>query len=72
MPTGNVIVTIELTPNERVLLATGLILVKDYLTEGRFDVETIKPIIMLAMKLGLKEEYGNAMAQMPPMRMEPR
>jgi hypothetical protein len=53
-------------------LALALILLKDFKTGGRFDVDQIKGITELAEHLGVLKEYDDIISKVPPMRVEPR
>ncbi|MGL5064679.1 MAG: hypothetical protein ACRC62_32250 [Microcoleus sp.] len=53
-------------------IALALILLKDFKTNGKFDVEATKAIIELAQYLGVYEEYNELISKIPPMTIRER
>jgi len=53
-------------------IALALILLKDFKSQGRFDVEISKQIFELAEFLGVKEEHDYLLSKIPPMNIKER
>ena len=62
----------ELSEAGREQIALALVLLKDFKTEGRFDIDINTMVIELAQHLGVMKEYEKVMVAMPPMRIEQR
>lgn len=55
-----------LANTEKQLVATGLLLVTDFLTQGRFGQDTVIQMLAIATKLGIRPEWDKAVATLPP------
>lgn len=53
-------------------VALALLLLKDFKSAGRFDIEVSKMILELATSLEVEKEYDSLTSKIPPMRIEPR
>ena len=53
-------------------LAFALILLKDFKSQGRLDLELSKVITELALELGVLEEFQVLLAKVPRMLIKPR
>jgi hypothetical protein len=62
----------ELNEAGKEQLALALILLKDYKSGGRMDVEITKMVIELAQHLDVLEQYNKLLPIVPPMKIEPR
>lgn len=58
-----------LSDGGRTQVAFALILLKDFKSEGKMDVDTIKNIISLADHLGVRAEFDKLIPQVPPMQI---
>ncbi len=62
----------ELSSAGREEVALALILLRDFKSEGRFDVDVTRTILVLADHLGVRAEYERLLPHIPPMHIEPR
>ena len=62
----------ELSDVGREQVAVALILLKDFKTEGKMDIEVTKMILGLAEGLGVLAEYNALLPKIPPMKIVPR
>jgi len=62
----------ELNEAGKEQLALALILLKDYKSGGRMDVEITKMVIELAQHLDVLEQYNKLLPIVLPMKIEPR
>lgn len=62
----------ELSEAGREQVAMALILLKDWKSGGKIDVELMKVIFGLADHLGVRMEFDFLVTKIPPMRIEPR
>lgn len=62
----------ELSEAGREQVAMGLILLKDWKSGGKIDIELMKLILGLADHLGVRKEFDFLLAKIPPMKIEPR
>jgi len=53
-------------------VAIGLLLLKDWKCEGKFDTDITLMVLALANELGIRKEYDSMQSQIPSMRIEPR
>ena len=63
---------VKLTEAGREDLAIALILLKDWKSEGRFDLELSRQTLRFARILGIGDEYVDMMSKVPPMKIEER
>lgn len=61
-----------LTGPEREVVATGILLAKDYLTEGKFDRDMTILMLGIVAKLGVQSEWDQAVKTLPPVRIVER
>jgi hypothetical protein len=64
--------TNELNESGKEQVALALILLKDYKTEGKMDLEITKMVIELAQHLEVLDQYNKLLPIIPPMKIEPR
>jgi len=64
--------TNELNESGKEQIALALILLKDYKTGGKMDVEITKMVIELAQHLEVLDQYNKLLPIIPPMKIEPR
>ena len=62
----------ELNESGKEQVALALILLKDYKTEGKMDLEITKMVIELAQHLEVLDQYNKLLPIIPPMKIEPR
>ena len=65
-------VTEQLSQSGKEELALALLLLRDFKSEGRFDVDVTRTVLKLALHLGILKEYETLMSQVPPMKVVPR
>lgn len=53
-------------------VALALIFLRDFKSEGRFDVDVSASIFEIAAHLGVAEQYNQLLSKVPPMRVVPR
>ena len=62
----------ELSEAGKEELALALLLLKDFKSQGKMDLEVSMMIIGLADHLGVRAQFDKLMPIVPPMRIEPR
>jgi len=62
----------ELSEAGKEELALALLLLKDFKSQGRWDLEVSMMVIGLADHLGVRAQFDKLMPIVPPMRIEPR
>lgn len=62
----------DLSDDGKQQLAMALLLLKDFKADGKFDVETVLMILELADMLGVRKQYDDLVAQVPPLRITQR
>jgi hypothetical protein len=62
----------ELNESGKEQVALALILLKDYKTEGKMDLEITKMVIELAQHLEVLDQYNKLLPIIPPMNIKPR
>jgi hypothetical protein len=62
----------ELSEAGKEELALALLLLKDFKSQGKMDLEVSLMIIGLADHLGVRAQFDKLMPIVPPMRIEPR
>jgi len=62
----------ELSEAGKEELALALLLLKDFKSQGKMDLEVSRMIIGLADHLGVRAQFDKLMPIVPPMRIEPR
>lgn len=62
----------ELNKEGKDQLAIAILLWKDFLSDGKMDIDVTKRAIELADHLGIKEEFQAMMPKLPPMKIEER
>ena len=63
---------LKLTEAGRQELALALIFLKDFKSQGLFDVQVTGQIIIMARILGVERQFGELLSKIPPMIIEPR
>lgn len=58
-----------LTDIEKQVVATGLLLAKDFITQGRFDRDVTIQMLAIVAKLGIRPEWDQAVKTLPPVRI---
>ncbi len=53
-------------------IALALILLKDFMCDGKFDVDVIKYIFELADHLEVRQQFDKLTSKIPPMKIVPR
>jgi hypothetical protein len=54
-----------LTDTEKQAVATGLLLFKDFVAQGRFDRDLVVQMLAIATKLGIRAEWDTAVKTLP-------
>jgi hypothetical protein len=62
----------ELSEAGKEELALALLLLKDFKSQGKMDLEVSMMVIGLADHLGVRAQFDKLMPIVPPMRIEPR
>jgi len=62
----------ELSEAGKEEIALALLLLKDFKSQGKMDLEVSLMIIGLADHLGVRAQFDKLMPIVPPMRIEPR
>lgn len=62
----------KLSEAGREQVAIALILLKDWKSDGKVDIEVMKMVLDLADALGVKEEFDRIHMKIPAMKIEPR
>jgi hypothetical protein len=62
----------ELSEAGKEELALALLLLKDFKSQGKMDLEVSMMVIGLADHLGVRAQFDKLMPIVPPMKIEPR
>jgi hypothetical protein len=62
----------ELSEAGKEELALALLLLKDFKSQGKMDLEVSMMVIGLADHLGVRSQFDKLMPIVPPMKIEPR
>jgi hypothetical protein len=62
----------DMSKDGRQQLALALLLLKDFKSEGRCDLDVSLMCLEFADMLGVRKEFEELIPKVPPMRIEPR
>ena len=62
----------DLSEDGKQQLALALLLLKDFKSDGKFDVNMILKILELADMLGVREQYDELITRIPPLKITQR
>lgn len=63
---------VVLTQEGREELALALIFLKDFKSQGLFDLQVTEQMLKMADLLGVRAEFERLLTKIPPMKIEPR